>query len=88
METDRAEPGPRSTASVAKAVERRTRGAQGCICQSRFPNEGWETVVTAAPYSVFQELRRTVREFRPWLPKFPPAAVHGHLFAPAACICR
>ena len=66
----------------AKAVDRRTRGRSGLYMQSRFPNEGWENGVTAAPYSLFQGFSELFEDFEPWLAKATGARVHGHLFAP------
>jgi len=50
--------------------------------QSRFPNDGWENGVTAAPYSLFQGFSELFENFEPWLAKATGARVHGHLFAP------
>ena len=79
----RAEPNPGKIDRVfAKAVERRTRGRPGLYMQSRFPREGFENGVTAAPYSMFQGFAALFEDFEAWLARTTGAAVHGHLFAP------
>ena len=79
----RTEPNPGKIDRIfAKAVERRTRGRPGLYMQSRFPNEGWENGVTAAPYSVFQGFTQIFENFELWLAKATGAQVHGHLFHP------
>ena len=65
----------------AKAVERRTRGRDGLIMQSRYPKEGFENSLTAARYSVFEGFTELFEDFEPWLTRMTNAQVHGHLFA-------
>jgi hypothetical protein len=78
-----AEPNPGKIDKLfSKAVERRTRGRPGLRMQSRFPNEGWENGVTAAPYSVFEGFSELFEGFELWLEKTLGGRVHGHLFAP------
>lgn len=80
---NKAEPNPAEVDRIfASAVERRTRGRAGLYMQSRYPAEGWENVVTPAPYSVFQGFSELFEDFQPWLEKATDATVHGHLFAP------
>ncbi|WP_299672334.1 beta-1,6-N-acetylglucosaminyltransferase [uncultured Roseobacter sp.] len=66
----------------AKAVDRRTRGRPGLYMHSRYPQDGRENGLTAAPYSVFQGFAELFENFEPWLAKATAARVHGHLFAP------
>ena len=65
----------------SKAVERRTRGRDGLIMQSRYPKEGFENGLSAGPYSVFQGFSELFEDFEPWLARMTNARVHGHLFA-------
>ena len=65
----------------SKAVERRTRGRDGLIMQSRYPKEGFENGLSAGPYSVFQGFTELFDDFGPWLARMTGARVHGHLFA-------
>lgn len=79
----RAEPNPaRIDRIFARAVEIRTRGRAGLWMQSRFPHDGWENGVTAAPYTVFEGFSDLFPDFVPWLSRQTEARVHGHLFAP------
>jgi len=66
----------------AKAVERRTQGRAGLYMQSRFPKEGSELGLTAAPYSVFEGFSDVFEDFDIWLGKVAGVRSHGHLFAP------
>lgn len=78
-----AEPQPGKIDRVfAKATERRTRGRPGLYMQSRWPHQGWENGITAAPYSVFEGFAELYEDWEDWLRKATGARVHGHLFAP------
>jgi hypothetical protein len=66
----------------AAAADRRTRGRAGLWMQSRFPNDGWDNGLTAAPYAVFQGFAELLEGFAPWLAAATGARVHGHLYAP------
>ncbi|WP_372891179.1 beta-1,6-N-acetylglucosaminyltransferase [Rhodosalinus sp.] len=79
----RAEPNPGKIDRLfAQAVERRTRGRRGLYMQSRFPAEGRENGVTAAPYSMVHGFAELFEDFEDWLARMTGARVHGHLFAP------
>lgn len=65
----------------AKAVERRTRGRDGLVMQSRYPKAGFENSLSAARYSVFEGFTELFEDFEPWLTRMTNARVHGHLFA-------
>jgi hypothetical protein len=78
-----AEPNPGKIDRVfSQAVERRTRGRPGLWMQSRYPNEGWENGVTAAPYAVFEGFAELYEGWDAWLAEATGMRVHGHLFAP------
>lgn len=66
----------------SKAVERRTRGREGLFMQSRFPHEGFENGLSAAPYSVFEGFSELFEDFEDWLSRTTNTKVHGHLFSP------
>ena len=77
-----ADPSPEKIDRIfAKAVERRTRGRDGLIMQSRYPKEGFENGLSAGPYSVFEGFSELFEDFEPWLARMTNARVHGHLFA-------
>ncbi len=77
------EPNPAKIDRVfAKAVERRTKGRDGLYMQSRFPKDGSEATLTAAPYSVFQGFSDLFDGFEEWLTTATGARVHGHVFGP------
>lgn len=79
----RKEPNPGKIDRIfSKAVERRTKGRAGLFMQSRFPRQGAENGLTAAPYSVFQGFNELFVGFETWLARATGAQVHGHLFAP------
>lgn len=67
---------------LARALDRRTRGRPGLWMQSRFPTNGGENGVTAAPYSVFEGFAELFEDWEGWLARATGARVHGHLFAP------
>ena len=73
-----------STAQIdrtfAQAVTRRTRGRPGLVTSSRFPNEGFENGLTAAPYAVFHGFTDIFQNFEDWVANATGARVHGHLF--------
>jgi hypothetical protein len=76
-----AEPSPEKIDRVfSQAVERRTRGRPGLRMQSRFPNDGWENGMTAAPYSVFEGFNCLFTDFEQWLSRRTGTRVHGNLF--------
>lgn len=79
----RAEPNPgRIDRIFASAVELRTKGRPGLWMQSRFPHDGWENGITAAPWSVFEGFADLFPDFETWLARTTGLRVHGHLFAP------
>ncbi|MEJ2000750.1 MAG: beta-1,6-N-acetylglucosaminyltransferase [Maritimibacter sp.] len=78
-----AEPNPGKIDRVfSKAVERRTKGRPGLYMQSRFPNDGWERGLTAAPYAVFEGFAELFEDFEDWLTRVVGLRNHGHLFSP------
>ncbi len=66
----------------SEAVARRTRGRPGLLMAGRFPNEGFENHVTAAPYAVFHGFDDLYADFQIWLSETIGTRAHGHLFAP------
>ncbi|SLN25158.1 Core-2/I-Branching enzyme [Pseudoruegeria aquimaris] len=79
---NRAEPNPGKIDRIfSKAVERRAKGRPGLVMQSRFPHEGWENGLTAAPYAVLEGFSDLFVDFEAWLTKATGLRVHGHLFA-------
>lgn len=79
----RADPSPGKIDRLfSKATERRVRGRPGLYMQSRFPVEGRENGLTAAPYSVFEGFADLFEGFDSWLSRTIGGRVHGHLFAP------
>lgn len=68
--------------TFAQAVSRRTRGRPGLVMSSRFPREGYENGLTAAPYAVFHGFSDIFHDFEPWIAETTGGRVHGHLFAP------
>ncbi|WP_370227747.1 beta-1,6-N-acetylglucosaminyltransferase [Cognatishimia sp.] len=80
---NQADPNPAMVHKLSdKTIERRNRGRDGLYMQSRFPNEHFESGVTAAPYSVFQGFSELLDDFEGWLALSTGCKVHGHLFAP------
>lgn len=75
-----------STAQVdqtfAQAVVRRTQGRAGLAMASRFPDEGFEGGLTAAPYAVFHGFSDVFQDFGAWVERTVGGRVHGHLFDP------
>jgi hypothetical protein len=67
--------------TFAQAVTRRTRGRPGLVMSARFPNEGFENGLTAAPYAVFHGFTDIFQNFESWVANTTGARVHGHLFA-------
>ena len=75
------EPNPQKIDRVfTSASERRTLGRPGLLMQSRFPQDSWQVIKTAAPYSVFQGFTELFEDFELWLSRRTGAQVHGHLF--------
>ena len=68
--------------TFAQAVTRRTRGRAGLVMSSRFPREGFENGLTAAPYAVFHGFTDIFHGFDKWVAATTGSRVHGHLFAP------
>ena len=79
-------PDPGSTALIdrtfAQAVARRTRGRPGLVMSSRFPSDGYENGLTAAPYAVFHGFTHIFKDFEDWVARTTGGRVHGHLFDP------
>ena len=79
-------PGSSSTAQIdrtfAQAVTRRTRGRTGLVMSSRYPKEGFENGLTAAPYAVFHGFTDIFQDFEAWVARTTGGRVHGHLFDP------
>ena len=77
---------PRAATEVdrvfAQALKRRTEGRQGLIAAGRFPREGYETALTAAPYAVFHGFGDIFDGFPEWVTNAVGSRTHGHLFAP------
>jgi hypothetical protein len=65
----------------AKSVERRTRGRPGLLMASRFPAEGFENGLTAAPYAVFHGFDDLIDGFVDWVSESVGSRAHGHLFS-------
>ena len=68
--------------TFAQAITRRTRGRPGLIMASRFPSEGYENGMSAAPYAVFQGFSEIYQSFPEWVTETTGSRTHGHLFAP------
>ena len=66
----------------SEAVARRTRGRPGLVMAGRFPREGFENALTAAPYTVFHGFDEVFRNFPAWADATLGLRTHGHLFAP------
>ena len=64
----------------AKSVDRRTRGRPGLLMASRFPEEGFENGLTAAPYAVFHGFDDLFHDFPNWVSESLGSRAHGHLF--------
>ncbi len=79
-------PDPGSTAHIdrtfAQAVARRTRGRPGLVMSSRFPSDGFDNGLTAAPYAVFHGFTDIFKDFETWVARTTHGRVHGHLFDP------
>ncbi|QMU59420.1 MAG: glycosyl transferase [Boseongicola sp.] len=86
--------GPQGRAHVAKptkqndvdrvfadAITRRTRGRAGLLMSGRFPAEGFENGLTAAPYAVFHGFDELFQDFPAWIESSLGSRSHGHLFA-------
>lgn len=67
--------------TFSEAVTRRTRGRPGLNMVSRFPAEGFENGLTAAPYAVFHGFGDLYENFPSWVSKTLGSCAHGHLFA-------
>ncbi len=67
--------------TFAEAVHRRTRGRSGLLMASRFPRDGFENGLTAAPYAVFHGFSDVFEDFPAWLSGVVGTRTHGHLFA-------
>lgn len=64
----------------SRAIDRRTRGRDGLVMQSRFPRAAESE--TAWPYSVFQGYSQVFDGFENWLSRATSTPVHGRLFHP------
>ena len=67
--------------NFSQAVMRRTRGRAGLVMPSRFPREGFDNGLTAAPYSVFHGFTDIFVNFEGWVESTTGGRVHHHLFA-------
>ena len=65
----------------AQALRRRTEGRQGLLSAGRFPQPGYETAPTAAPYAVFHGFGDVFEEFPHWVSNAIGSRTHGYLFA-------
>ena len=68
--------------TFAQAITRRTRGRPGLVMASRFPGEGYENGMSAAPYAVFQGFSEIYQDFPEWVLRTTGSRAHGHLFDP------
>lgn len=81
-------PGPARPASTfadgifGEAVQQRTTGRAGLAMAGRFPREGFENGVTAAPYAVFHGFGDLFRAFPGWVHRQTGSRAHGNLFHP------
>ena len=66
--------------TFAQAVIRRTQGRTGLAMTSRFPDEGFDNGLTAAPYAVFHGFSDVFQDFETWVERTVGGRVHGHLF--------
>ena len=66
----------------ARSIERRTRGRAGLLMAGRFPSEGFENGLTAAPYAVFHGFGDLFHHFTDWVSESLGSRAHGHIFAP------
>ena len=65
-----------------EAVSQRTEGRAGLAMAGRFPREGFENGVTAAPYAVFHGFGDVFEEFPAWVARETGSRAHGALFGP------
>lgn len=75
-------PAPRIDRIFADAVVRRTQGRPGLVMAGRFPRQGFENGLTAAPYAVFHGFGDLFEDFPDWVADTLGSRAHGHLFAP------
>ncbi len=66
----------------ARSIERRTRGRPGLLMAGRYPAEGFENHLTAAPYAVFHGFGDLFHGFPDWVSESLGSHAHGHIFAP------
>ena len=75
-------PGSFADRVFGEAVMQRTSGRAGLAMAGRFPREGFENGLTAAPYAVFHGFGDAFADFPSWLEQQTGSRVHGNLFAP------
>lgn len=75
-------PGAFADRIFGEAVSQRTAGRPGLAMAGRFPREGFENGVTAAPYAVFNGFAEVFADFPDWIAAETGSRAHGRLFAP------
>jgi hypothetical protein len=75
-------PGSFADRIFGESVLQRTSGRAGLAMAGRFPREGFENGVTAAPYAVFHGFGDVFADFPTWVGQQTGSRVHGNLFAP------
>ncbi|MCV6825548.1 MULTISPECIES: beta-1,6-N-acetylglucosaminyltransferase [Halocynthiibacter] len=81
IEECRSEPDPAKIDRIfSQAVMRRKVGRPGLVNQCRFPREGSEHGLSAAPYTVLEGFSDLFVDFEDWLEKSTTACIHGHIF--------
>lgn len=69
-----------------EAVSQRTEGRAGLAMPGRFPREGFENGVTAAPYTVFHGFGDVFDDFPGWVARETGSRAHGALFGPGRAV--
>lgn len=77
-----ARPGAFLNRVFGEAVSQRTEGRAGLAMTGRFPREGFENGVTAAPYAVFHGFGDVFEDFAGWVARETGSRAHGSLFGP------
>ena len=67
------------------AASKRTAGRAGLAMAGRFPREGFENGVTAAPYAVLHGFGEVFEKLPDWVSRETGSCAHGNLFAPDSC---
>lgn len=74
-------PGAFADRLFGRALAQRTQGRSGLVMAGRYPNEGFENGVTAAPYAVCHGFGEVFEGFQDWLERETGTRSHGNLFA-------